>query len=192
MADFNKAFAVTMSNEGGYNPGIGEHETYKGIDRGANPHWDGWPIIDVYKRDNPGASVAKLNALLSQNTQLQANILAFYKANYWNPFQGDLIKDQQLANNLFDCSVNQGEGLARKFTQLACNFVMQDTKVSTSIQLLKIDGIIGKLTLTLFNSLPAAQLNAQLNAERLSSYKSDKGYAVWGKVWEKRLKDYIS
>jgi hypothetical protein len=58
MADYTKAFKITIiGNEGGYNPGIGEKETYMGIDRGANPHWPGWLIIDGIKakkqRRNP-------------------------------------------------------------------------------------------------------------------------------------------
>ena len=118
MADFLTAYAITiLKNEGGYNPGTGEKETYRGIDRGANPDWLGWRIIDVYKRDNPGANTAKMNVILSQNNALQIYIQKFFKADYWDVVNLDQVTDQQLANNLFDCSVNQGEGMARKFMQ---------------------------------------------------------------------------
>lgn len=189
MADFDIAFRLTITgNEGGYNPGEGEKETYMGIDRGANPNWSGWAVIDAVKRANPGLSIAKMNLLLSQNIALQANIRTFYKTGYWNTLNLNNINDQQLANNLFDCSVNQGEGMARKFIQIACNYVIMANKLP--VKPLVIDGQIGSVTIGAFNSLPPAQLNAELNAEREASYRTDADYAQWGKIWERRLIKY--
>lgn len=80
MSDFILAYKVTiLGNEGGYNPGIGEKETYMGIDRGANPSWNGWKVIDTIKQNNPGLTTAKMNLLLSQNIALQSIIEKFYK-----------------------------------------------------------------------------------------------------------------
>lgn len=184
MADFEKAFKITIfRNEGGYNPGVGEKETYEGIDRGANPHWPGWSIIDAIKVKNPGISAHGMNLLLGLDPAIQANIKHFYKVNYWDTFQGDKVADQQLANNLFDCSVNQGEGLARKIMQHACNYV-------SGKQAIVLDGSIGPKTLSVFNALPPAKLNAEINAERNASYRRDSGFQQWGKVWEKRLIEY--
>jgi len=189
MADFIKAFKITiLDNEGGYNPGIGEKETYRGIDRGANPQWGGWPIIDAIKKSNPGLNTAKINLMLSQNLSLQTNIERFYKINYWDTVNLNNVQNQQLANNLFDCSVNQGEAMARKFMQTACNYVIVATR--SSILPLVVDRKIGEATLTAFNSLPPAVLNAEINAEREASYRNDSGYATWGKVWQKRLINY--
>jgi len=189
MADFQQAFKITiLGNEGGYNTGIGEKETYMGIDRGANPTWNGWINIDVIKKNNPRLTTSKINLLLSQNISLQSSIEKFYKTNYWDTVNLDNVKDQQLANNLFDCSVNQGEGTARRIMQTACNYVLRAVKVA--IKPLIVDGKIGKLTLAVFNNLPPAKLNAEINAEREASYRSDKDYAAWGKVWEQRLKPY--
>lgn len=189
MADFIKAYQITvLGNEGGYNPGIDEKETYRGIDRGANPQWNGWPIIDTVKKNNPGLTIGKINLLLSQNVALQQNIEKFYKTNYWDTVKLDQITDQQLANNLFDCSVNQGEGRARRFMQIACNYVIAQQK--SPIKTLIIDARIGPATLLAFNTLPAALLNAEINQEREASYRTDAGYAEWGKVWTKRLITY--
>ena len=189
MADFIKAYQITiLGNEGGYNPGIGEKETYRGVDRGANPKWDGWPIIDSIKKNNPNLSIGKMNMLLSQNIALQHNIEKFYKTNYWDAVNLDNVTDQQLANNLFDCSVNQGEGRARRFMQMACNYVAASQK--STIKSLIIDGQIGSATLLAFNALPAASLNAEINQEREASYRTDAGYTEWGKVWAKRLIAY--
>jgi len=189
MADFIKAYKITiLGNEGGYNPGIGEKETYRGIDRGANPQWNGWPIIDTIKKSNPGLSISKMNVLLSQNLSLQTNIEHFYKASYWDTVSLDQVTDQQLANNLFDCSVNQGEGMARKFMQAACNYVIVAVKSTT--KLLVVDKKIGLATLNALNTLPPVEINAEINAEREASYRKDAGYAEWGKVWQKRLINY--
>ena len=189
MADFIKAYQITiLGNEGGYNPGIGEKETYRGIDRGANPHWDGWPIIDGIKKNNPNLTTGKMNMMLSQNITLQRNIEKFYKTNYWDTVNLDNVTDQQLANNLFDCSVNQGEGRARRFMQIACNYVIASQK--SAINSLIIDSRIGHATLFAFNSLPPTLLNTEINQEREASYRIDAGYDEWGKVWAKRLIAY--
>jgi lysozyme family protein len=189
MANFQISFQKTIiGNEGGYNPGIGEHETYKGIDRGANPRWSGWAVIDRVKQNNPGAAVSELNALFAQNTALQSNIWSFYKANYWDVVNLDNVNDQQLANNLFDCSVNQGSGEACKFLQLACNAVISDTQ--SDIAHLTVDRIIGHGSLNAINTLPPANIMAEINAERTASYRLDSGYAEWGKVWISRLNQY--
>jgi lysozyme family protein len=189
MADFTKAYKITiLGNEGGYNPGIGEKETYRGIDRGANPQWGGWPIIDDIKKSNPNLNTGKMDMLLFQNISLQSNIEKFYKANYWDIVNLDNVTDQQLANNLFDCSVNQGTGRARQFMQIACNYVIASQK--STIKPLIIDKQIGPATLFAFNSLPPAMLNTEINIEREASYRTDAGYAEWAKVWAKRLINY--
>lgn len=189
MADFTEAYKITiLQNEGGYNPGKGEKETYRGIDRGANPNWKGWQIVDACKKANLGISEIKLNLLLSQNNALQLNIQLFYKKNYWDVISLDKVSDQQLANNLFDCSVNQGSGMAAKSMQVACNYTIEVTK--SSIKELAVDKNIGLATLDAFNSLPALRLNTEINAEREASYRTDAGYAQWGKVWAKRLLTY--
>jgi lysozyme family protein len=189
MADFIKAYKITiLGNEGGYNPGISEKETYRGIDRGANPQWGGWPIIDAIKKSNPGLTTGKMNLMLSQNLSLQTNIERFYKINYWDTINLDDVTDQQLANNLFDCSVNQGGGMARKLMQTACNYVIAATK--SSVQALVVDRKIGPATLAAFNTLPPTALNSEINAEREASYRNDASYADWGEVWQKRLINY--
>ena len=189
MADFEKAFRITiLGNEGGYNPGIGEEETYIGVDRGANPHWIGWRIIDNIKAAQPGISTAKMNVTLATNNQLQAEIRTFYKANYWDTVKLDNVIDQQLANNLFDCSVNQGDGIARKFMQGACNIVL--TATNAAIKLLVIDMVVGPGTLSAINTLPAAKLMDEINALRWARYQKSKGFAEWGDVWKRRLLKY--
>lgn len=191
MADFLTAYNKTViGREGGLNPGIGENFTYRGIDEGENPHWPGWPTVHAVYNANKAAGVAHVNALLAADAALQANIQSFYKANYWDTVKLDLVNDQKLANNLFDCSVNQGEGLACKFMQIACNYVA--AMVKATIKPLVIDLKIGPGTLAAFNSLSAPRLMLEINAEREASYRNDRQYAQWGKIWEERLENYVS
>lgn len=195
MAEFLPAYRRTVLGfEKGYNPGIGEKETYMGIDRGANPNWSGWHIIDNIKKANPNISAARMNMILATNKQLQDNIISFFKAGYWDTCNLDKIADQQLANNIFDCSVNQGSGRACRFMQIACNYVIHalpNDDLLKKLRPLVIDGQVGIATISAFNALPPADLNKEINSERDASYRQDKGYSMWGKVWEHRLTDYI-
>lgn len=61
-----------------------------------------------------------------------------YRNDYWNKIQGDKIEDDKLALQIFDFAVNAGVKRAVKLIQRIC-FV-------------KIDGIMGPLTLKSINS----------------------------------------
>jgi hypothetical protein len=188
MADYSKAFKITIvGNEGQYNPGDGEAETYRGIDRSQNPKWSGWQIVDIIKRDHPNASVTQLNLAFSQNAGLQANVLNFYKLNYWNTLNLDLVSDQQLANNLFDGSVNPCIDSAANVMQLACNAVQPGALV--------IDGVIGPKTIACINSFDGEAVFNAVNAIRAANYRKKvqmtPRMAQWLSVWLRRLVSYI-
>lgn len=187
MADFSKAFKITMTNEGGYNPGINEAETYKGIDRSINPNWGGWKLIDALKKGNASLTTAQLNTILGGNPALQVNIQNFYKVNYWDVLKLDQVKDQQVANNLFDCSVNPCMVSASHVMQQACN------EVKTGA--LTVDGVIGSHSITCINSLSGRDVFEAVNAIREGNYRhrveSSPDKKVWLKDWLKRLIKYV-
>ncbi len=114
MALFEPAFLATMKHEGGYVWDRQDHggETYRGISRKHWRGWDGWPDVDAGKgtRDFP--------ACLDRNAQLQGKVKDFYQRNFWMPLM-DEIKDQALANWLFDKAVNMGIRQAYKLLQRA-------------------------------------------------------------------------
>jgi len=187
MADFKIAFGITARTEGGYNPGVNENETFDGIDRGENPHWDGWEIIDAHKKANPGASVSQLNKIFAADEALQKNKLQFYKTNYWDVISLDKVNNQQLSNNLYDCSVNEGEGLAARFLQRACNSCGAHTPLT-------VDGNIGPNTISVTNSLDPEALFNNVNSQRAAEYaeiiaKQPKK-AIWKSSWMGRLLTY--
>lgn len=110
MADFKIAFGITNKNEGGYVNDPADHggETYCGISRVNFPHWSGWGIIDNCKTMNHFPEILKASDLLPKLIE------DFYKTNFWNPINGDNIPNQDLANQVYDASVNMGVHQALK------------------------------------------------------------------------------
>lgn len=101
MADFKTSYAILAKNEGGYTVDNGG-ETYKGISRKGWPKWNGWPLIDEYKR-----KFGRLRkGQFINSPAIDAAVLEFYRKNYWQVIMGDYIKNQQIANFIFDYYVN--------------------------------------------------------------------------------------
>lgn len=188
MADFNKAFLITMGHEGGYNPGVGEAETYKGIDRSMNPTWHGWKIIDSLKP----LSVSQMNAKLSANADIQKDIKDFYIANYWNPYKLGAINDQQVAENLFDCSVNPCIDGVAEVMQKATNAAI--IAGGRKIGLISVDKQIGDKTIGAVNSVAPRALYEAINAIRASNYynrgEQTPSMKSWVPIWINRLHNY--
>ncbi len=113
MADFTIAYNRTKPFEGGYvnDPDDLGGETYKGIARRANPKWEGWEVVDFHK------TLPNFPRNLENNQKLQNLIPAFYKKYYWNPFWGDKLNSQQIANEIYDQCVNLGVNRALKIAQ---------------------------------------------------------------------------
>ncbi|WP_259068749.1 glycosyl hydrolase 108 family protein [Mucilaginibacter sp. X4EP1] len=186
MAAFITAFNITMQTEGGYNPGQGEAETYMGVDRSQNPNWSGWVIITAIKAANPGSSVNTLDSLFEKNADLQTDVQSFYKTNYWDTLQLDTVNDQQVANALFDCSVNPCIISASKAAQIACNTVTPGA--------VGVDGQVGSLTIAGINKQTPSLFVTAFNGIRVANYyqrvsltPADK---QWLSSWLGRCKPY--
>jgi len=141
MANFEVAYDTTMGHEGGYvnDPTDYGGETYKGISRKYWPNWDGWRIIDNLKY-KPG-----FPENLRNDPRLDRSVKKFYKDNFWNGFLGDVIGDQDIANEIFDTAVNMGIGKACKFLQKSLNLLNNNGKRYNDIVE---DGKMGPNTLT--------------------------------------------
>jgi lysozyme family protein len=105
MADFNPAFEKMIHDEGGYQltdiPGDRGGQTYAGIARKPNPDWAGWQFID--RKDFGSATPL---------------VREFYKTNFWDCVRGDELKNQAIAETIFNFAVNTGVGVASKLAQL--------------------------------------------------------------------------
>lgn len=182
MADFKEAYRITMQNEGGYanDPLDRGGETWRGITRTFWPQWRGWAIVDKIKLANPD----NLNQALANDIELDAQILQFYKRNYWDVIKLDSIKSQQVANQLFDIAVNMGVGRASKFLQ------------SAIVPAVLVDSIIGPVTLTGANEMEPKVLYDAINNLRAQKYNqiiaANPSQARFRKSWFSRIKPFDS
>lgn len=146
MADFTKAFALTLGHEGGYTNDAKDlgGETYKGIARNANPNWEGWKIIDNLKKDTKN-----FPKNLDADSSLQSHVKQIYKQKYWDVNSLDQLINQDIANEMFDSGVNMGVGVGAKFLQEALNLLNRNQQ---NYQDIKVDGAIGSVTLGIVNS----------------------------------------
>lgn len=131
MADFKKAFEITMGHEGGYvyDPTDAGGETYRGISRRYNPQWEGWELIDKTK---PNISHFDLDLFVRK----------FYRVSYWDVNRLDEFS-QEIANEMFDTGINMGVVRAAKFLQRALNYLNRNGSLFPD---LVDDGIIGSKT----------------------------------------------
>jgi lysozyme family protein len=137
---FDKAFGLTMIQEGGYSNHGSDRggETYRGIARNFHEGWKGWNIVDDYAD----------KSALKHNTTLNVLVKQFYKEKYWDAVKLDrisyMLSDTSL--ELFDIAVNMGVSTAGKILQRALNILNRDEKIYTD---LIVDGKIGNMTLSI-------------------------------------------
>lgn len=98
MANFEKAIAVVLANEGGYvnNPNDPGGETKYGIS----------------KRSYPNEDIKNLTIDRAKE---------IYLKDFWKPYPYDQIQFDETATKLFDTSVNVGAKRAFRFMQQALN-----------------------------------------------------------------------
>lgn len=186
MADFNIAYRHTAQNEGGYanSPNDKGGETYAGISRKYWPSWKGWRLIGDIKLKH-GASAKVINQFAGSDQVIQGYLSEFYKTNFWQPNNLQLINDQQLATNVYDFGVNAGIGTAAKRLQRAVNEVCGS---------LVVDGKIGNASIQAINKLNAKSVYDAFNSQRKAYYDNiianDASQAVWRKSWYSRIIPY--
>lgn len=151
MGQFAEAHLLTMGHEGGYanNKLDTGGETYKGISRVWNPNWKGWPVVDAAVATSK--TVDQIDTTLEKNEALQANVLDFYKKNYWDVNRLDEILNQRLAEKLYDVGVNMGIKKAALILQEGLNLSNNNGRAYREITE---DGIVGPVTLSLANKHP--------------------------------------
>jgi lysozyme family protein len=189
MGNFNEAVHLTAINEGSFSndPRDNGGLTWAGIASKFWGAWKGWPIVrECMSRHNGGrtpADVKAINAELRANAALTQLTAGFYQANFWNVNRLSDVADNQVADNLYDSGVNQGTGEAAHILQDSINMVHPKSVIS--------DGAIGPKTIAAANAIDPATLNKMINLNREASYRRDKDWPIYGKVWVSRLKDYV-
>jgi lysozyme family protein len=152
MADFDKAYQLVLSHEGGYvnDPDDPGGETYRGVARKIWSKWAGWDIVDMLKTQQgfPGN--------LDKNSELQDHIKTFYQDNFWNRVKGDDISDQEVANSIFDFGVNAGVRTSAVLAQMVVE--------------VKTDGVIGPVTVNKLNAFDAEHFLAAFTVAKIARY----------------------
>lgn len=146
MADFAPSFQKMIRNEGGFTlhkvAGDRGGLTYAGIAEKFHPDWEGWNVV-------------KHNENSMELTQMVFN---FYKKHYWDGVKGDDIKQQKVAESIFDFAVNAGVRTASKLAQL----VVDSTP----------DGKIGPKTLERINQANEELFISNYALAKVSRYAS--------------------
>ena len=151
--------------EGGYANLKGDKggESYNGIAENYYPDWQGWKIINSYKKLYP----QEFTFYLKNDKDLQNLVKLFYKQNYWDVFKGDELP-YIVAEELLEQSVNQGTGkLGGERLQEALNLLNRNERLYPD---LKVDGIVGKKTLDAVKKVNIRRLVKVLNGLQFMRY----------------------
>lgn len=136
MADFESAVAKTLIQEGG------ARITNDPNDPG------GLTKYGISKRAYPNVDIVNL-------TEKEAKEI--YKRDYWNRVQGNEIKEQSLAENIFDTAVNMGVKTTGRLVQL-------------TLGVQPVDGIIGRQTLKALNQADAEKFLTEFTLTKIARY----------------------
>ncbi len=173
MANYNKAIALILKNEGGYQKHPADKGNYNskgllvgtkyGISARTLEKWKYYPV----------SASDMLNLSISEAKEI-------YFKYYWVGIQGSQIKDQDNAELIFDHAVNAGVGGASRLVQKILNSFGAT---------LKVDGAIGAQTLHVLNVTDQVRFFDAFKQARIHFYQSaSKGSnAVFAKGWIKRV-----
>lgn len=160
MTPFDKAFEETVDIEGGF-----------GDDPRDRGNWTGGKVgVGVCKGTKYGISAAAYPHLDIKNLTLE-EAKRIYKRDYWDRIRGDQL-NPSFADELFDIAVNHGVG-----TAIRC---LQETVE------VKIDGVLGPITLAAANAWNPDKVVLGLMALRITRYTYDNSWSIYGKGWSRR------
>jgi len=189
MADFNKAFDITMGHEGGLanHPNDKGGLTYKGITIRDWPNWPGW--VQVRNAMRQSGDTNTVNRILANDAELQLNVRKFYKLNYWDVNKLDQFDNQAIAEELFDTGVNCGWKTAAEMLQQSLNLLNVVGRLYPNIPE---DGIIGPKTLELTNKHPRPKevlkvLNGMQFIRYVGIAEKDETQEVFFRSWLSRV-----
>lgn len=152
-------------------------ETYKGIARNFQPQWDGWVSIDFEKRTRYKGGIPRF----TEFPNIDYLVVDFYDKK-WKRNRMSEINNQNIANLLFDYMIHSGTGTAVKAIQ--------------NILGVKVDGIIGPITLGAINSTNPNKLFSKLLEQREKFLDrlimSDPTQEIFRKGWSNRLEFFAT
>ena len=102
----------------------------------------------------------------------EADAIAIYKREYWERCQCDQLPGP-IAILVFDAAVHQGAGAGIRMLQAALGVA--------------VDGVIGPKTITAAKSRQPKGLIAEVVAQRMNAYGTNRKFSIYGLGWSRRL-----
>lgn len=114
MNNFEQSYIELLKDEGGHanDPDDFGGETYRGISRNNWPQWEGWEIIDQYKKRKG----FPLN--LDSDSGLQEMVKNFYRKEFWDANNLDQITNYSIAESIFNFAVNASSNTSVGLAQM--------------------------------------------------------------------------
>ena len=162
MADAKKLIPFIVKWEGGFanHPNDKGGATNKGITIATFRHFFG-----------SGATVEQLKAMTDEQWE------TVFRKGFWNPFKGDEIKNQSIANICVDWAWGSGATTAIKQVQRLLGVAA--------------DGVVGNITLGAINNAEPEKLFEKIKSARLAFVeaivKRDASQQVFLKGWRNRI-----
>lgn len=190
MADFKPVYKKVLQFEGGYVNDPNDHggETFAGIARAGNPKWAGWPIIDRIKRRydlSKKAEIKKMNGELFANDELMKQHILHSKKTFWDSVRGDEIKNQKLAEFIFDFFWGSPKYALK---------VIKESVKTVKARHPDLSGLIDNSLLKSLNTLPPGELFNEMYQMRGAFYKKivekDPTQQKFLNGWMNRLKSW--
>lgn len=149
---FSEAYHITSKHEGGYAHVEGDRggETYRGIARNHHPDWQGWSIIDQFKKDQ---GTIEHNAFID-NYHLDNLVQEFYYKKFYEGFNLHKFIFKPLAIIVYDAVVHSG-GWAVEILQDTCNDLYCTPELA-------VDKVLGPLTVARVNMLCREPYDARI------------------------------
>jgi lysozyme family protein len=147
MSDFNYAIVKTIAKEGGSK--ITDDPNDKG----------GLTRYGISQRSYPNLDIKNL-------TESQAAVI--YKRDYWDLVRGDDIKNQIVAENIFDTAVNMGVKTASRLAQSCLDISPADGAIGDA-SLIKINGVTPEYFLLCYTLAKVARYASICNKDRSQS-----------------------
>ena len=182
MATFEEAQKIVKLAEGGYSNDKGDVGNYIQVPGGkrfiGSNHGISAPILaNYYKEQGVSRLITKEDMMrLKYKTALK-----IYKNEYWNKQELSSLKDQNVANVVYDGCVNQGVDAMRS--------IMRKSLEENGLEIKDTDIIFSKEILSKANNLDQEKLFNSIKKFREERYRDSQTFKRHGEGWLNRLDD---
>jgi lysozyme family protein len=105
--------------------------------------------------------------------------IEIFKNNYWTPINLELLKNQSIANIIYDGCINQGRSTMRS--------VVKNAAEENGIKIGVNDNIFSDKIINKLNNLDQKKLFNSIKKHRKIKYENSKTFKKHGNGWLKRL-----